>query len=381
MTDIDLLGNVALQHSALIDRDHNLLAVRLAWRPRAGERAPGVAALLSTLSASPSGPSATLLLPVQDASCLEAFRRQDRPERFWIEFPAELAAEPLACEAMLDLHAAGAQLISRGRVAAASPLTSRVALCIAEEGDLRVQEGMQSLPDLDRAFAGGAAAVLGWPVQGSLCPTDQGIEQEAALQVLIDLIQHIDNEDQVDKLEALLARSPTLSFRLLGYLNSAACGLRSEMTSVRHAIMMLGFRKLRQWVALLLASAVETPRTRPLMQASVRRALLMQELSLRLGSGEGHGDMFICGVFSLLDKMMGKPMAELLRNVPLPEAVSQCLTAGGGPLKPYLDLACGIESALPFDLDAACEATATTPAEVNLAVLVALHRAGELGWA
>jgi EAL and modified HD-GYP domain-containing signal transduction protein len=143
--------------------------------------------------------------------------------------------------------------------------------------------------------------------------------------------------------------------------------------------MLLGFRKLKQWLSLLLTAAVETPRTRPLMQASLRRAFLMQEVAQCLGSRDDRGDMFLCGVFSLLDKMLGQPMAELVRCVHLPEVITQCLAHECGPLKPYLDLARQVESGLAFDLEAVCESTATTPTEVNLAVLRALAKAASVG--
>jgi EAL and modified HD-GYP domain-containing signal transduction protein len=53
----------------------------------------------------------------------------------------------------------------------------------------------------------------------------------------------------------VLKNDPTLAFRLLRYINSPAFGLRVEVTRFRHAIMLLGYQRLKRWLALLLASA------------------------------------------------------------------------------------------------------------------------------
>ena len=39
--------------------------------------------------------------------------------------------------------------------------------------------------------------------------------------------------------------------------------------------------------------------------------------------------MFICGVFSLLDRMMGQPFAQLLGGIPVSEAVRSALVSQG----------------------------------------------------
>ena len=59
---------------------------------------------------------------------------------------------------------------------------------------------------------------------------------------------------------------------------------------------------------------------KPVMFAAVRRGLFMEELARSSGDEEMRSEMFICGVFSLLDCMMGQPFAELLKTIPVPRA-------------------------------------------------------------
>ena len=133
----------------------------------------------------------------------------------------------------------------------------------------------------------------------------------------------------------MLKRDPTLAFRLLRYINSPAFGLRVEISSFRHAIMMLGYQKLKRWLALLLASASKDANMKPVMFAAVRRGLLYGRAgALPAATSEMRSEMFICGVFSLLDRMFGQPFAELLKTIPVPEAWRQALVDGRGRYHP-----------------------------------------------
>jgi EAL and modified HD-GYP domain-containing signal transduction protein len=91
-----------------------------------------------------------------------------------------------------------------------------------------------------------------------------------------------------------------------------------------------------------------------------------------------HGEMFICGVFSLLDRLLQQPFAELLRNVPVPERVQQALRGDGGPYEPYLSLLRAIEQDAVFDIRECCEHLLLGPRELNSAVLLALQGAQQL---
>jgi EAL and modified HD-GYP domain-containing signal transduction protein len=61
------------------------------------------------------------------------------------------------------------------------------------------------------------------------------------------------------------------------------------------------------------------------------------------------GELFICGVFSLLDRMMAQPFDELLKSVPVPEGVRQALVDQAGPYQPFLELVRAVENESLFD--------------------------------
>ena len=97
----------------------------------------------------------------------------------------------------------------------------------------------------------------------------------ADLSVIVELMSQVDKELPLDRMEATLKRDASLSFKLLRYLNSAAFGLPVEVTSFRHAMMLLGYPRLKRWLALLLTTASKDNAMRPVMWAALRRGLVM----------------------------------------------------------------------------------------------------------
>ena len=155
-------------------------------------------------------------------------------------------------------------------------------------------------------------------------------------------------------------------------------GLTVEINSFGHALMLLGYQRLKRWLALLLVSSAKGANARPLMHATVRRGMLLEELAREQGDAEMRGELFICGVFSLLDQLLQQPFAELLPNMPVPERVQQALRGEGGPYLPYLELVKAIEQEAVFDIRERAEALMLGMATVNRAVLMALRAARKL---
>jgi EAL and modified HD-GYP domain-containing signal transduction protein len=104
----------------------------------------------------------------------------------------------------------------------------------------------------------------------------------------------------------------------------------------------------------------------------------MEELARASGGGnaeEMRNEAFICGVFSLLDRMMKQPFAELLNLVPVPESVRQLLVDGAGPYQPFMEVVRAVENESLFDVRDSAERLLLGVGEINRAVLRALAQA------
>jgi len=194
-------------------------------------------------------------------------------------------------------------------------------------------------------------------------------------------MRRIDKEDPIDRLEDVLKIDPTLAFKLLRYINSAAFGLRVEVASFRHALMLLGYQRLKRWLALLLASASKERDMKPVMFSALRRGLLMEELARASAGGNDEqmrNEAFICGVFSLLDRMMAQSFDELLKSVPVAESVRQALVDNDGPYQPFLEIVRAVENESIFDIRECAERVLLGEGEINRAVLRALAAATQI---
>lgn len=420
MHDHPVLGQVALGYCPMIDRQRAVVATRITVFPGRPDATPDAGALIGAIcevfpdpglelsltlreidpaakgAAAPSaaGGASRVCLNIAGERLLQAVMAATPPPNVMIEVPAFLAAQPSMAATLEALHAAGRTMMLSGRPLVALPrdLLSCFSLAIVDLAQQpsdptpppggssigSVQSGVRTTADLDAAFQRGAVAVLGWPIDDALPPPKGRPTVPPDLQVIMELISGVDRELPVDRLEGILKRDPTLAFRLMRYINSPAFGLSVEINSFGHALMLLGHQRLKRWLALLLASASKDASMRPVMFAAVRRGLLMEELVRSSGDAELRGEMFICGVFSLLDRMLRQPFEGLLESVPVPERVAQALLGQGGPFLPYLDLVRAIESSSLFDIREHADRLLLGAADVNRAVLAALHAARQL---
>jgi EAL and modified HD-GYP domain-containing signal transduction protein len=396
MTEIPILGQVALGYSPMIDKKRQVIATRLTLFPLRADSSLDVSQLLAAVGEVwPAGGGAASL-NVLSESLLQDLLNAAPTSNLMIEVPSFMAVNTLHSAAIRALHARGITMLLKGRPLSELPREvlpcfkysivdvdedRRVPGSAAPAGVTRsighVQSGVRSLAQLDASFERGAHAVLGWPIDDIVARPGRKAQQPD-MQVIVELIRRVDAEESIDKLENTLRRDPTLAFKLLRYINSPAFGLRVEINSFSHAIMMLGYKKLKRWLALLLATAGQDANLRPVMFAAVRRGLLMEELARGSGDEEMRSELFICGVFSLLDRMMGEPFDSLLKSIPVPERVYQALAEDAGPYWPYCQLIRAVEAESLFDIRDAAELLLMGQGEVNRALLHALAGASQL---
>ena len=400
MSDNTILGQVALGYSPFIDRSRAVTATRLTVFPLHPEVKPDVAQLLHAVGGVWPASGGRASLNVLSESLLQELLSAAPSPNLMVEVPAFMAVDPANIIALQNLHAAGTVLLIKGRPLRELP--REVLPCFtysiidladdrrinevgsaAPAGVVRniphVQAGVRTLVELEGSFTRGAAAVLGWPIDDVInMNLAKGKQPQNDLQVIIELIQRVDKQEPIEKLEGTLKRDPSLAFKLMRYINSPAFGLRVEISSFRHAIMMLGYQRLKRWLALLLATAGKDSNMKPVMFAAVRRGLLMEELVRSSGDEEMRNEMFICGVFSLLDRMFKQSFAELLKTIPVPERVYQALVDGSGPYQPYFALVQAVENESLYDFRAAAEALMMSVSEINRCVLSALTSASQV---
>ncbi|MGZ3182254.1 MAG: EAL and HDOD domain-containing protein [Telluria sp.] len=189
--------------------------------------------------------------------------------------------------------------------------------------------------------------------------------------IVLQLMQMVQQNEDVPKIESVLKRDPALSYKLLRFINSAGFGAGREIQSLRQAIAMLGYAPLYRWLTLLLATASNSGYSPVLLETAVLRGRLTELLGQKSLPRNEAENLFIAGMFSLLDRLLGLPMKEVLDAVQLPDEVVRALLTRGGMYGPYLALAeaCELNSQLVESLSASL---GISPEDVNKAHLDAL---------
>ncbi|HEU4776733.1 MAG TPA: HDOD domain-containing protein [Telluria sp.] len=189
--------------------------------------------------------------------------------------------------------------------------------------------------------------------------------------IIMQLMQMVKQNADIQQIEAVLKRDATLSYKLLRFINSAGFGAGREVQSLRQALTLLGYTPLYRWLTLLLATASTSGYSPVLLETAVVRGRLAELLGQgALGKSEAE-NIFVAGMFSLLDRLLGMPMKEVLESIQLSDDVVAALLTRGGKYGPYLALAeaCELNSALVASLAASLN---LTPLDVNKAHLSAL---------
>jgi len=389
-----ILSHIALAYCPVIDRNRVVIATRLTVLPINPSAQLEPQALLEALAEAWPVGGAPLWLYLAHEGLLQELMAAQPGTHIFVEVPAFMATDPVNTPAIATLAANGSTLLLKGRPLKELPreLLPAFKHAIVDFGEDRrvessnggasrgishIEAGITNVPDMETSFRRGAMAVLGWPIDDIIKAGAKPADQPS-LQVIVQLIDQVHRQEDIEDLEATLKRDPPLAYKLMRYINSPAFGLSVEISSFRHAIMILGYQRLKRWLALLLATASKDPNMKPVMYAAVRRGLLMEELARISGDDEMRNELFICGVFSLLDRMFQQPFSELLKTIPVPERVFQALAENTGPYEPYFKLVQAIEGSSVYDIKDAADALMISHGDINSALLKAMAHAADL---
>ncbi len=374
-------------YEPIIDRKRSVIALRVQLQP-ASPQAQSAAALYAEISRDWPVHSHSILLSAPQAVLDEQILQVAPNPSVWLEIQADLTVKAEILPILAGLQKKGFPLVLRGRTPLPLPpsLVAAFRMSIIHVNDDRrlqgqdkptpagvkrtigyAQDGVTSIELMERCFQTGANAVLGWPMEDAMTYSDRPSSAPDYMAIM-QLIAMADRGEDPPKMEAVIRRDPAIAYRLLRYINSAGFGLTVQVQSFRHAIMMLGYQKLKRWLALLLATSSKDANMRPVMLASFRRGLFLEQL---LGQQDDamRDEIFILGVFSLLDKLMKKPFDELFATLAVPESVHETLVHGSGHLVPYLRIVESIENGPDPALPAALDSCLMTLADCNRAVL------------
>lgn len=137
-------------------------------------------------------------------------------------------------------------------------------------------------------------------------------------------------ELEYDELDAMIKQDVAMAYKLLRFINSAWYGLRSEVKSIRHALVLLGPAEVRMWASLLVLRDVGRDKPNELFRRSLTRAKVAEGLAPLVDLKDEASELFLMGMFSLVDALTDVPMARVMEGLPLSENVREALLHRAG---------------------------------------------------
>lgn len=141
------------------------------------------------------------------------------------------------------------------------------------------------------------------------------------------------NKEELDypKVTRFISMDVALTYNLLKLVNSAAFGQRQRLTTLQQALVVLGEREIRKWVTLVALQGMSAQKMDGTISLSLIRGRFAQLLARKTGFREQQNDLYLTGLFSLLDVLLQRPMELILDEVKAPKETREVLLHGTGP--------------------------------------------------
>lgn len=199
------------------------------------------------------------------------------------------------------------------------------------------------------------------------------------LVVLNLLAQLQDPNAELGKIAGVIAKDPVLSVKLIKLVNSAAFSGRREITSLQHAVSMLGLRQVKSWATLLsLSNMADKPNA--LSVLAMTRAKMCQLLAECFTNTVDSDAYFTTGLLSNLDAFFDVELQEIIGSMPLSQLVVDALLQGNGPIGTIIQTVVHFEKAEwdQLDTEALAKLNIGTK-ELELAYRESIRWASQLG--
>jgi c-di-GMP-related signal transduction protein len=146
-------------------------------------------------------------------------------------------------------------------------------------------------------------------------------------------------KDQCDykELNEIISTDMSLTFRMLRLANSPYFGFREEITSILHAITLLGYSGMKKFASLIAISRVMGNKPTELALTCLMRARMGEVIAPLIGVADRTGALFLTGLFSLLDALLDCPMKDALSELPLERDIKSALLGDRNILRNTLD--------------------------------------------
>ncbi|MBD5501563.1 MAG: HDOD domain-containing protein [Lachnospiraceae bacterium] len=176
-------------------------------------------------------------------------------------------------------------------------------------------------------------------------PITKGQSEVTPLKVNYIELLNIVNDDDFELTEAadVIGRDTALVISLLKMVNRMT--VNSEIESIRHAAAMLGQKELKKWINTAVTNELCADKPNEITRLSLLRAKFAENLAPVFEMAYASSELFLMGLFSVLDVILDKPMTEALEMVKVSKNIRDALLNHNGEFAEMLEFIIYYETA------------------------------------
>ncbi|MCQ2518935.1 MAG: HDOD domain-containing protein [Lachnospiraceae bacterium] len=153
---------------------------------------------------------------------------------------------------------------------------------------------------------------------------------------MVELLNIVNDPDfDLEKAADVIGRDTSLVVSLLKMVNKMT--INGGITTIRHAAAMLGQKELKRWINTAVTDRLCEDKPSEIMRLSLIRAKFAENLASTFNMAMQTSELFLMGLFSVLDIILNKPMSEALTLVKVAKPIEDALTKNSGPFADVMD--------------------------------------------
>ncbi|MBU3155582.1 HDOD domain-containing protein [Clostridium estertheticum] len=187
-----------------------------------------------------------------------------------------------------------------------------------------IAEKVETMEEFHEAVSFGYSYFQGYYFSRPLIVSGKRISENKI--VYMKLLKEINSGSfDIDKIEELIKKDVSLSFKLLRLINSANYVFRSKIKSIKQALTLLGEKEIKKWLYLIVFKTMGADKAEIIVIESLTRARFSELILCKINKGANSFNAYIIGLFSMVDLLLDVPLEQILEELLLPIEVKGAL--------------------------------------------------------
>jgi c-di-GMP-related signal transduction protein len=132
-------------------------------------------------------------------------------------------------------------------------------------------------------------------------------------------------EMNMAKIEDLIKKDLSVSFKLLKFINSAYFNRPTAIDTIKDAMLFLGIDELKKFIHVVVVSDLADSKPNELIRLSMIRARMCEQCGKMLKTRFTTEELFTIGLFSSMDAILDRSMADILVNLSFSDKIKDAL--------------------------------------------------------